>query len=98
MTLLAMFSLWSTAEHLLVLTTFLFPPLTGLVILVLCIALFGKSLGIRMWYIKTLIRVFEVIVEFIGTCLESRVPLFFWSLYVVTFVTPRQRKNKIFSS
>lgn len=54
-----MFSLWSTAEHLLVLTTFLFPPLTGLVILVLCIALFGKSLGIRMWYIKTLIRVFE---------------------------------------
>uniref|UniRef100_A0A914V0F7 Phospholipid/glycerol acyltransferase domain-containing protein n=1 Tax=Plectus sambesii TaxID=2011161 RepID=A0A914V0F7_9BILA len=46
-------------QLLILLGTFLFPPLLGLVILVIVLATFGKSLGIRRKYVATLLRIFE---------------------------------------
>ena len=40
---------------------FLLPPFLCILVLVLCLASFGKSLGIRRMYVKWLLKVFEVI-------------------------------------
>lgn len=52
--------LFSTTEHLLVLSAFLFPPVLIIVLLVILLATFGKSLGLRERYVSILIRIFEV--------------------------------------
>ncbi|CAD6185133.1 unnamed protein product [Caenorhabditis auriculariae] len=42
-----------------VLSTFFFPPVATIVILVILLATFGKSLGLRQIYVDTLISIFE---------------------------------------
>uniref|UniRef100_A0A915E1X2 Phospholipid/glycerol acyltransferase domain-containing protein n=1 Tax=Ditylenchus dipsaci TaxID=166011 RepID=A0A915E1X2_9BILA len=51
--------LLASTEHFIVLTAFLFPPLLLTVILVIVLASFGKSLGLRERYVNCLIRIFE---------------------------------------
>lgn len=43
-----------------VILTLLFPPLLLLIVLILLLAITGKSLGIRKFYVKMLLRIFEV--------------------------------------
>jgi hypothetical protein len=52
--------LLSTTEHFLVLSAFLFPPVLFTVVLVVILATFGKSLGLRERYVNILLRIFEV--------------------------------------
>jgi hypothetical protein len=52
--------LFSTTEHFLVLSAFLFPPVLIIVLLVVLLATFGKSLGLRERYVSILLRIFEV--------------------------------------
>jgi hypothetical protein len=60
----SVFGQYRLMEQLIILLgTFLFPPLLGLVILVIVLATFGKSLGIRRKYVATLLRIFEVRVQ-----------------------------------
>ncbi|KAI1732226.1 acyltransferase domain-containing protein [Ditylenchus destructor] len=54
-----MMMLLGTTEHLLVLTAFAFPPVLITVLLVVVLATFGKSLGLRERYVNVLIRIFE---------------------------------------
>lgn len=56
--------LLGTTEHLLVLTAFAFPPVLITVLLVVVLATFGKSLGLRERYVNILIRIFEVSFDF----------------------------------
>lgn len=50
------------SEHAaIVAATFLFPPVFIIVSLVIVLATFGKSLGLRRIYVNTLIAIFEVI-------------------------------------
>jgi cytochrome c oxidase subunit IV len=49
-----------TIEHLLVISTLLFPPVLFIVILILILASFGTSLGLRERYVGLLISIFEV--------------------------------------
>lgn len=42
----------------------LFPPILGTVLLVLILATFGKSFGVREKYVRLLLRIFEVRVSF----------------------------------
>ncbi|CAI4229393.1 unnamed protein product [Auanema sp. JU1783] len=46
-------------EHILIVSTFLLPPVAILISLVVCLALFGKTLGLRESYVNTLIFIFE---------------------------------------
>lgn len=44
---------------------FLLPPFLCILILVLCLASFGKSLGIRRLYVKWLLKVFKVTISYL---------------------------------
>ena len=47
-------------EQLLVLSTLLFPPISGIVLLTIILASSGTSLGLRERYVDLLIKIFEV--------------------------------------
>jgi hypothetical protein len=51
--------LFAITEHFLYLTALLFPPVFGIVVLVIFLATFGKSLGLRERYVSILLRIFE---------------------------------------
>ena len=52
--------LFAITEHIFYLTALLFPPVLGIVVLVIFLATFGKSLGLRERYVSILLRIFEV--------------------------------------
>lgn len=52
---------FAATEHFLYLTALLFPPVFCIVGLVIFLATFGKSLGLRERYVSILLRIFEVL-------------------------------------
>uniref|UniRef100_A0A7E4VJ96 PlsC domain-containing protein n=1 Tax=Panagrellus redivivus TaxID=6233 RepID=A0A7E4VJ96_PANRE len=48
-----------STEQFLLLMTFMFPPVLFCVVTVILLATFGQSLGLREWYVQTLVYIFE---------------------------------------